>query len=446
MVGAMALLEGGPRWTPNKETAKDLQPDQSPSLEDRPEEDLLSDERVETKSPKEDSSGSDSSEGRKRSKRRPRRPRRCTQAVNYADQTSSSSEPPSSNESAHEPSSDKESFQSAHSQQGSTDDQEEPDHRSQPESSEEDTPQPKRSPSPLNGGKRQLMDAQATDKSLKGCLTKAEKRQGGYFFKDGLICRLWTLPHKTDEVHQVVLPKSYRETTMKMAHFSPFAGHFGKRKTTSRIMAAFFWPGMWQDVQNMCRACETCQRMAGKTHRRYPLVPLPIIEKPFSRVAMDLVGPLPKTSQGHRFILVICDYATRYPEAIPLQTTTSEDIARAMTAVFARTGFPEEVLTDRGSNFCYELMKGIFKLMGARHIKTSAYHPETDRLVERFNGTLKKSLQKYVLTMRKDWQDSIPYILFAYREMPHSSTGHTPFELLYGRNPRGPSTSYTKSG
>lgn len=153
---------------------------------------------------------------------------------------------------------------------------------------------------------------------------------------------------------------------------------------------------------------------------------------------MDMVGPLPLTEEGHRYVLTVCNYGTRYPEAFPLRSTTSQDVAEALVEMFARTGIPDEILTDRGSNFCGELMEQFFHLLGIRHIKTSAYHPETDGMVERYNGTLKSGLRKYLDHFGGEWQKALPYLLFAFRELPHSATGYSPFELLYGRNPRGP--------
>lgn len=203
-------------------------------------------------------------------------------------------------------------------------------------------------------------------------------------------------------------------------------------------MQNFFWPGMRRDVAGMYKACGVCQKTSTRRTPKYPLVPLPVIEQPFSRIAIDMVGPLQPTTQGHWFILTLCDYSTRYPEAVPLQTTTSKDIAAALMHTFARTGFPREIVTDRGSNFCSILMEQFYQRLGIRHIKTSGYHPETNGLVERFNATLKQGLRKFVEDMGKDWNESIPFIHFAYWELPHSSMGHSPFELLYGRNPRGP--------
>ena len=148
-------------------------------------------------------------------------------------------------------------------------------------------------------------------------------------------------------------------------------------------------------------------------------------------------GSLPHTQRGNRFILTICDYATRYPEAIPLSNTEAVQIARELVGVFARVGVPDEILTDQGPNFMSSLLQELYQLLQIKRIRTMPYHPQTDGLVERFNGTLKAMLRKFVNRSRKDWDEYLPYLLFAYREVPQESTGFSPFELLYGRKVRG---------
>ena len=153
---------------------------------------------------------------------------------------------------------------------------------------------------------------------------------------------------------------------------------------------------------------------------------------------MDIVGPLPRSSAGKKYILVICDYATRYPEAIPLRSIDANNIAEELVKFFARVGVPEEILTDQGTNFNSQLLKEVYQLLHIKPIKTTPYHPQTDGLVERFNHTLKSMLRKTATEEGKDWDRLIPYLLFAYREVPQASTGFSPFELLYGRQVRGP--------
>ena len=129
-----------------------------------------------------------------------------------------------------------------------------------------------------------------------------------------------------------------------------------------------------------------CQRCQPRQPGRVELVPMPLISKPFQRITMDLVGPLPK---ARGFILVVCDYATRYPEAFALPSTEAPCIAKELLGLFTRVGVPEEILSDQGANFMSSLLGEVYQLLHIRRIRTTPYHPQTDGLVERFNGTLK---------------------------------------------------------
>ena len=135
------------------------------------------------------------------------------------------------------------------------------------------------------------------------------------------------------------------------------------------------------------------------------------------------------------YILVLCDYATRYPEAVPLRSIDAEHVAEELIKIFARVGVPEEILMDQGSNFMSKLLSELYSLLHIHLIRTSPYHPQTDGLVERFNKMLKSMLRKAVDTEGKNWDTLIPYLLLAYGEVPQASTG---VELVYGRNVLGP--------
>ena len=164
-----------------------------------------------------------------------------------------------------------------------------------------------------------------------------------------------------------------------------------------------------------------------------PLKSLPIISQPFERIAMDIIGPLPKSSKGNRFVLVICDYATRYPEAVPMRHVDAGSVAEELLKLFTRVGVPKEILTDQGTNFTSQLLAEFYRMLHVQPIRMTPYHPQTDGLVERFNRTLKTILRKATVKEGKDWDNLLPYLLFAYREVPQASTGFSPFELLYGR-------------
>ena len=123
---------------------------------------------------------------------------------------------------------------------------------------------------------------------------------------------------------------------------------------------------------------------------------------------------------------------------MPLRTIDAENIAEELIKFFSRVGIPKEILTDQGSNFVSQLLTEIYRLLHIHPIRTTPYHPQTDGLVERFNKTLKSLLQRAAVDVGKDWDKLLPYLLFAYREVPQASTGFSPFELLYGRTVRGP--------
>ena len=290
----------------------------------------------------------------------------------------------------------------------------------------------------------ELRILQETDPTLgvvRKAVNKESRNRVSFVIKDGLMYRVVVMllgdsePYARD---QLVLPSQCRSVVMELAHSIPLAGHLGKNKTTDRVLQRFYWPTLRKDVADFCKRCETCQKTSRVKPQHAPLIPLPIVEEPFQRIAMDIVGPLPRSSSGNWYILVVCDYATRYPEAIPMRAVDAEAVAEELVKMFTRVGIPQEILTDQGSNFTSQLLAELYRLLHIRPIRTSPYHPQTDGLVERFNQTLKSMLRKVATQEGEAWDKLIPYVLFAYCEVPQSSTGFSPFELLYGREVRGP--------
>ena len=130
---------------------------------------------------------------------------------------------------------------------------------------------------------------------------------------------------------------------------------------------------------------------------------MPLIQTPFERVAVDIVGPIkPATERGHRYILVLVDYATRYPEAIPLKTIDTEVVVEALLTMFNHLGVPQEMLSDVGTQFVSSLMKEVSRLLSIRRLTTTPYHAMGNGLVERYNGTLKQMLKKMCQERPKD--------------------------------------------
>lgn len=257
------------------------------------------------------------------------------------------------------------------------------------------------------------------------------------FNRDEYILQNGVLYRHQGSVLQLVVPQAARDTILTLGHSVPWAGHLGKHKTTACIKHHFHWPGLGRDVAQFCRSCPQCQITSAKPPSRAPLQPLPIIGTPFERLGMDIVGPVERSKAGNCYMLVITDYATKYPEVFPLKSIKAKSVAFCLVQFFSRVCFPCGILTDQGTNFMSTLLKQVYKLLGIRCLRTAPYHPQSDGLAERFNQTLKQMLRKFVNNSGTDWDQWLPYLLFAYREVPQASTGFSPFELLYGHEARG---------
>ena len=144
------------------------------------------------------------------------------------------------------------------------------------------------------------------------------------------------------------------------------------------------------------------------------------------------------SEKGNRYILTVVDFATRYPKAVALPKIEAERVAEALLEVFSRVGFPKEMLSDRGTQFTSDMMKEVSRLVSTKQLFTTPYNPRCNGLCEKINGVLKSMLKKMCQERLKDWDRHLPAILFAYREVPQTSTGFSPFEFLYGRTVRGP--------
>jgi transposase InsO family protein len=288
-----------------------------------------------------------------------------------------------------------------------------------------------------------LKDKQKSDTTLKRIREMAEKGEvrGRTCFvqeKDILYRKYVDKQGKTRK--QVVVPKEMRPKVLEVAHDSPMAGHQGQARTRERVWQDFYWPGMVSDIKRYCASCDACQKTFPKgKQRKMTIGKMPVIDTPFKRVGVDLIGPIKPVSEGgYQYILVMIDHATRYPDAVPLKRIDAETVAEALWNLWSRYGIPDEVLTDQGKQFTGELMQEVNKFLSIKGVRTTPWHPSTNGLTERMNGVLKQMLRKMTLEQPKQWDRYIPALLFAYREVPQESLGFSPFQLLYGRTVKGP--------
>lgn len=264
------------------------------------------------------------------------------------------------------------------------------------------------------------------------CATHSFKIEKGI-----LYCCYRGPSHKV--IQQVVLPQKLRGQVLALAHETLMSGHQGMKSTIDRVLGTFYWPGIQEAVKRCVQSCDICQRTYPKSKvGKAPLGRMPLIDTP-ERVAVDIIGPLKPTShRGNRYILTMVDFATRYPDAVALPSVDSATVAEGLIEMFSRIGFPNEILCDQASCFTSKLMREVDDVLAIKHLRSMPYHPMCNGLVERFNGTLKQMLRKLSQEEPKSWDRLLAPLLFAYCKIPQTSTGFSPFELLYGRHVRGP--------
>ena len=256
-----------------------------------------------------------------------------------------------------------------------------------------------------------------------------------YTLVDGVL-------HRIDDARKgrlrLCVPREMRELLMQEAHAGVFAGHFSSNSVYNKLARYYWWDGMYRDVHAHCRSCLTCASYQGTGRRVKPqLMSIPV-GGPFHRVGVDIME-LPLTSNGNKYVISFVDYLTKWVESFPSDNQTSETIVRLLVDhVICRHGVPEVLVSDRGANLLSTLMKEVSEVMGMKKVNTTAYHPQTDGLVENFNRSLQAMVAKSVDTFGTDWDEYLPHLLFAYRTRPHDSTGESPFFLLYGRDARLP--------
>lgn len=229
---------------------------------------------------------------------------------------------------------------------------------------------------------------------------------------------------------------------MKEYHDNPTGGHQGLRRTLSAIRLKYYWPNLKKDIKEYIKTCISCNERRSSPNE-VAKAPMQITDTPnkvFEIVHMDITGPLPTTDKNNKYLLTFQDAFTKYPEAIPIPDQSAKTIAeKFITDIICKHGTPSKLITDQGTNFLSELFKEICQLLNIKKIQTTAYHPQSNGIVERSHRTLMNYLSHYVNKEQTDWDTWVPFALFAYRSTPHSTTGFSPFLMVHGREPELPS-------
>ncbi|XP_074314198.1 uncharacterized protein LOC141649405 [Silene latifolia] len=245
--------------------------------------------------------------------------------------------------------------------------------------------------------------------------------QEGYLFKGNKLC----------------IPRgSYRDLLIKEVHSNGLAGHFGVQKTLDILQDQFHWPIMERGVQAVIRRCSTCQK-SKSSFLPGAYTPLPVPDKPWEDISMDFIVALPRTQRGKDSILVVVDRFSKMAHFVPCQKT--EDASGVADLYFKEIvklhGVPKTIVSDRDTKFMSYFWKTLWRLLNTKLLFSTSHHPQTDGQTEVTNRTLGRILRCIVKSSLKDWDLKLAQAEFAFNRALSSSTGHNPFEVVYGSNP-----------
>ena len=263
-----------------------------------------------------------------------------------------------------------------------------------------------------------------------------------FLLKDNLLYRSICLSRRSKTKQEVLcLPQSMILSLLQACHDDPMSGgHFSLDRTYQKLKLHYWWPNMTESIKQYIRSCALCQQYnvsRQKKPGRLRCVPPP--DGPFQTIGIDYCGPLPRTPRDNRYVLVITDYFSRHVVAIPLPNCSATTTAEALfNDYFCKFGIPCLIVSDQGPHFRNQLMTNMRSLIGYNHIYSTAYHPQSNGIVERFNSTFIPQISKLQDGEHNNWDEYLQAVVFAYNSGVHKTTQYSPYELLYGRPPRLP--------
>ena len=257
---------------------------------------------------------------------------------------------------------------------------------------------------------------------------------GPYTLRNGILFKLGADQKLRRCVTTVDIPR-----VLYAYHTGMEGGHFAAEATVKKIRTAgYWWTTMIKDVYQYIQACQPCQH-AGRPRKKdhWPLTPI-IPLAPFAKWGIDFMGPISPLTKTHRnkYICMTTEYATKWVESRATRKDDAETAGRFFfEQVIMRFGPPQEVVSDRGKHFVNRIIYVIVHIYFIRHRLTTPYNPKANGSIERANGIVGKALAKLVEAHKTDWDRKLYSATYAYNTTEKSTTGYSPFFLVYGQIP-----------
>ncbi len=256
-----------------------------------------------------------------------------------------------------------------------------------------------------------------------------------YINADGILYRQFSAGDHIK--YRLVIPKSLQSDVLYEYHDSKLAGHSGIARTLTKIGEKYWWYGMNTSVKNYIAHCLECQQKKPRhTDVVVPGVKRDVVPIAFHTIGIDFIERLPTTSRGHSNICNIHCHFTKYEIAEATKTKSALDAAKVLVEkVILVHGAPSVIVSDQGTAFMSALIAEINNLMNIKRKNTAAYNPRANGIVERSNKTMMEAMSYYCNKKQSNWDELIPYAVFAYNSTKNATTGYSPYYLLHGREP-----------
>ncbi|MGI9484275.1 MAG: reverse transcriptase domain-containing protein [Geminicoccaceae bacterium] len=243
----------------------------------------------------------------------------------------------------------------------------------------------------------------------------------------------------TDGKLQVCIPPPLQHSVIYQYHATPQAAHLGLKKTYAKIIARYYWPGMYEQIATYVKSCPICKQtkppsVGPKESLGHRSVPTEV----WQTVHIDLWTPggTSPTTRGNTCVLAVVDELSKFVVARVLPAHTRQIIIDALVNdIFAQFGLPHKIVSDRGPEFTSQLFVTVFDTAGVTRELTAPGNPKANGQVERFFRPLRTMLSSLSIYDPKDWDLYVSHAIFAYNSSFHRSAKNTPFFLMYGRDP-----------
>lgn len=235
------------------------------------------------------------------------------------------------------------------------------------------------------------------------------------------------------ECWKLWVPKDLRNDVVHRAHNSPVSAHCGVVKTLDLIRRHFFWPGLVQDVREYIQSCDTCKSTKAPNFILRPEMGSPVeTSRPFQRIYVDILGPYPRSKQGHIGILIVLDHLTKFHWLFPLKKFTSLCIIDLLLKhVFHIYGVPETLLSDNGSQFKANDFNAFLTSLGITHVYTALYSPQSNAS-ERVNRSIIAGIRSFLKKDHTLWDQNLSFISCSLRNTVHQAIQCSPYKALFG--------------